>query len=68
MDLIHRIHDVTTGEIIEKPFTKEEIADFTARQKAAAEHFAAEQAKQEAKQELLDKLGISADEAKLLFG
>jgi hypothetical protein len=60
-----------TGEVIETPLTAEEIAqrELDATAAATAKHeadaLAAEQA--EAKAALLTKLGITADEAKLLL-
>ena len=63
--------DCSTGAVEEVPLTAEEIAqreadDATfAQQKAAEEAEAA--AKEAAKAELLAKLGITADEAKLLL-
>jgi len=61
-------HNVTTGEIIERELTAKEIED---RAILAAEVAAEEEAKAEkaiAKAELLDRLGITEDEAKLLLG
>jgi hypothetical protein len=61
----------TTGEVIERPLTADEIAANEAAQaqaeldRAAAEAEAA--AKAVAKDALLTKLGITADEAKLLL-
>jgi hypothetical protein len=60
-----------TGEVVERPLTAEELAQHEANAAAfaAAEHekevAAAEKA--EAKEALLTKLGITADEAKLLL-
>jgi len=61
-----------TGEVIERPLTADEIA---ANEAAAAQaetdrlvREAEAAAKAEAKQALLDKLGISAEEAALLLG
>lgn len=61
-----------TGEVIERPLTADEIA---ANEAAAAQAEADRQAaeaeaatKAEAKAALLEKLGISEDEAKLLLG
>ena len=65
-------HNVETGEIIETPLTAEEIADIQARQAEAAKIQVEEEAelaaKAEARAALLAKLGITADEAKLLLG
>lgn len=61
-------HNVETGEVIERAANKEELAQ-AAKDKAEAEaavKAAAEAA--EKRQALLDKLGITADEAKLLLG
>ena len=61
------IHNVSTGEILKREMTEAEIAQ---RIKDEAEAFANQQqqaASAEAKAALLDKLGITADEAKLLL-
>ena len=61
----------TTGEVIERPLTAEELAaNEAAAAQAEADRVAAEaeaQAKAEAKAALLTKLGITEDEAKLLL-
>lgn len=62
------IHNVETNEIIERELTAEEIAQAEIDQAAAEAQRAELTAKQAARQALLDKLGITADEAKLLFG
>lgn len=72
MDMLSRtIIDVATGEITVVPFTEEETAAHLAEQQKIAEAEAAaiveQKAKAEAKQSLLDKLGISEEEAKLLL-
>jgi hypothetical protein len=62
-----RIHDISTDEIIDREMTDEEYALFLADQelqlveKAKAEQIEANKAA------LLEKLGITADEAKLLL-
>jgi hypothetical protein len=62
----------TTGEVIERPLTADEIAANEAAQvQAEADRLAAEAeaaTKAEAKAALLDKLGITAEEAALLLG
>ena len=60
-------HNVETGETFERDATAAEIAQFEldAAEKAAQE--AEAQAKAEAKSALLEKLGITEDEAKLLL-
>jgi hypothetical protein len=61
-----------TGEVIERPLTSDEIAANEAAQaQAEADRLAAEAeaaTKATAKAALLDKLGITADEAVLLLG
>jgi len=61
----------TTGEVIERPLTADEIAaNEAAAAQAEADRVTAEAeaaVKAEAKAALLDKLGITADEAKLLL-
>lgn len=62
------IHNVETGEIIEREMNAQELAQLEI-DKARAEAEATEAtAKEAARQALLDKLGITADEAKLLLG
>ena len=60
-----------TGEVIERPLTADEIAaNEAAAAQAEADRLAAEaeaEAKAQAKADLLAKLGITADEAKLLL-
>jgi hypothetical protein len=66
--LIMTEHNVTTGQIIEREMTADEVAQFQADKKLALE---VEQAKTEraaAKVALLEKLGINEDEARLLLG
>jgi hypothetical protein len=61
-----------TGEVIERPLTADEIAaNEAAAAQAEADRLAAEAeaaTKATAKAALLEKLGISEDEAKLLLG
>lgn len=60
-------HNASTGEIVEREMTADEIADLeTDRAKAQAD-LAAETAKAAEKAALLAKLGISEAEAKLLL-
>ena len=61
-----------TGEVIERPLTADEIAaNEAAAAQAEADRLAAQAeaaTKAQAKAALLEKLGISEDEAKLLLG
>lgn len=61
------IHNVTTGEIIEREMTAEELAQWEAQQAEAQTRQTAEAAKASEKAALLAKLGISESEAKLLL-
>lgn len=63
-----RIHNIETGEIIDREMTQSEFQAYEADQAKIAEDNAAKAAKESAKAELLAKLGITADEAKLLLG
>jgi hypothetical protein len=57
-----------TGETIEREFTKDEYAQYEADQATEAAKQAEAQAKETAKAAILDRLGLTADEAKLLLG
>lgn len=64
---IIRIHNSQTDEIIDREMTDTEFADFEAQQIAIAEKALAASANIAAKEALLDRLGITAEEAKLLL-
>lgn len=55
------------GRTIERDFTKEEIQQIEADKLAEIKRLEKLEAKAKAKAELLDRLGITADEAKLLL-
>ena len=61
------VHNVETGEVIERDATAAELAQATKDAKATADRLAAEAAKATAKSALLERLGISEEEAKLLL-
>ena len=63
-----RIHDLSTDEIIDREMNDAEFAQYEADQAAYAAQAAAEAAKAAEKEALLARLGITADEAKLLLG
>lgn len=70
MKIIEKEFNVQTGEetIIERELTKQEIAEIKEAQ-AKAEALAAEaSAKEAARAALLERLGITEEEAKLLLG
>lgn len=60
-------HNVETGEAIERDATKEELAQAKIDAQLTADKLADETAKAQAKAALLERLGISEDEAKLLL-
>lgn len=62
-----KIHDVTANDVIEREMTKDELADFKAQIEAGKVSERKHLDKHLAKQALLDRLGISAAEAKLLL-
>ena len=66
------IHNAVTGETVEREMTDDEYAQYEADQAAWAAQQAAEAAavaeKAAARQALLDRLGITEDEARLLLG
>ena len=63
-----RIHDLATNEIIDREMNDAEFAAYEEDQAAQATQQAEAEAKATARQALLDKLGITANEAKLLLG
>jgi len=62
------IHDAETGEIITRDMTVSEIAQREADQAAQATQAADLVAKAAEKTELLERLGITEEEAQLLLG
>ena len=62
------IHNVETDELIQREMNAEELTQFEADKAAEVERQAAEAQKAAAKQALLDKLGITQEEAALLLG
>ena len=62
------IYDHATGENIVRDMTTDELANVEVIQAEAEAQAKADAAKAKAKQALLDRLGITADEAALLLG
>lgn len=62
------IHNCETGEITTREMTKEEIAQAKKDEQSRLDLIQAKIDKENAKQVILDKLGLTADEAKILFG
>jgi len=63
-----RIHDLATDEVIDREMNDIEFAEYQANQAAQAALKADTEAKEAARQAILDRLGLTADEAKLLLG
>jgi hypothetical protein len=61
-------HNATTGEIIERDATAEELANAKASEEATKARQLEEEAKAADKAALLERLGITAEEATLLLG
>ena len=64
---IIRIHDLATGEVTDRPMTAAEMKQAEAEKAAYVAIEAGRQAKATAKAALLERLGITADEAALLL-
>ena len=62
-----KIHNVSTDEIVEREMTADELISYNLRQAEAIKQQQAEEQAATDKAALLAKLGISADEAKLLL-
>ena len=63
-----RIHNTETDEIIDREMTAAEFAQYEADQAAQAFVQAEAEAKATARAALLERLGITAEEAQLLLG
>jgi hypothetical protein len=63
-----KIHNASTDEIIEREMTEEELAQWQADKDATQLAKEQQVIKAAAKAALLDRLGITEDEAKLLLG
>jgi len=62
-----RIHNIETDEVLDREMTAAEFKQYEADQKANAAKQIEAEAKATAKSALLEKLGITEDEAKLLL-
>ena len=63
-----KIIDCETGEEIIRDANAQEISEIEARQAAKAEIQAEAEAKQVARQAILDRIGLTADELKTILG
>lgn len=68
MTLFEKIIDITSGEETIRPYTAEEIAEVEAIQAQKTERDIKLAAKAAARQAVLDKLGLTADEITALLG
>lgn len=64
---IIKIHNVETGEVIEREMNENEIAQYEAEKARAEAEIEAKTEVAAAKAALLEKLGITEEEAKLLL-
>ena len=65
---IIRIHDTATDTITDREMTADELAQYELDKAEAEARTAAQTAKEVQRQAVLDKLGLSADEAAALLG
>lgn len=63
-----RVHDLETGEIIDREMSTEELTQYEADQAIAAEYEAKKAADAEAKAALLARLGLTEEELKTILG
>ena len=63
-----RIHNLETDEIIDREMNNAEFAAYEADQARQAIEQAEAEAKETAKAEILDRLGLTADELKTILG
>ena len=61
-------YNCATGETIKRDYTAEELAQFEIETQLNAEQEAIEAAKETQRQVILDRLGLTSDEARLLLG
>lgn len=65
---IVRVHNIETDEVIDREMNDAEFAQYQADNEAKLQRKAEAEAKAFARQALLDRLGITEEEAKLLLG
>ena len=68
MTYIHKTIDAITGQVTEAPYTKAELDELKAHEEIDLEKARVRATKAAARAALLDKLGITAEEAALLLG
>jgi hypothetical protein len=65
---IVRIHNIETDEVIDREMNDDEFAQYEAEKAAQAIAKAEAQVKENAKQAILDRIGLTADELKTILG
>lgn len=70
MKYTEKIHNIVTGKIetIEKEYTKTELAEITAIQESLQKQQTEAATRAAARQAILDRLGLTEEEARLLLG
>lgn len=63
-----RIHNVETDEVIDREMTDQEFAEYETHRLANEAKLAELAEKAQARQAILDRLGLTEDEAKILLG
>ena len=63
-----RIHNVETNEIIDREMNDDEFAQYEADKAAQLAKQAEAEAKAAEKQAILDRIGLTADELKMILG
>ena len=63
-----RIHNTETDEVIDREMNDKEFAQYEADQAINAARKTEAEAKETQRQVILDRLGLTADEARLLLG
>ena len=63
-----RIHNIELNEVIDREMNDDEFAQYQADKEAAKIEKAEAETKEASRQAILDRLGLTADEAKLLLG
>ena len=62
------VHNAITGEIVTRDFNADELAQHEADRAQAAQDASAQATRATARQAVLDKLGLTADEVAALLG
>lgn len=63
-----RIHDLQTDEVTDREMTDEELEQYNAEQATSLAETANGEAKVVAREAILNRLGLTADEAAILLG